>query len=43
MNPHKIIEQRPRDWLTSAIVVWVECVVFVAIGYFGRPILEGWL
>jgi len=43
MNPHIIIEKRPRDWLVSAAVVWVECVVFVAIGYFGRPVIQAWI
>ena len=40
MNPHRIIEVRPRDWITCTLVVFGECCVFVAIGYFARPILE---
>ena len=43
MNPHIIVEQRPRDWLTCAIVVWVECVVMFLLGYFGRPVIESWI
>ena len=40
MNPHIIIEQRPRDWLVSAAVVWVECLVYMAMGYFARPVID---
>lgn len=43
MNKHIVIEQRPRDWLTSALVVWVECSVMFALGYFARPVIERWL
>jgi len=43
MNPVTVTEKRPRDWLTCAIVVWVECVVFVAIGYFARPTIDAWI
>jgi hypothetical protein len=43
IHPARFTEKRPRDWLVSTAVVWVECVVFVAIGYFGRPVIQTWI
>ena len=43
MNPVTVTEKRPRDWLTCAIVVWMECVVMFALGYFARPVIQAWI
>lgn len=43
MNKHIIIEKRKSDWITAALVVWVECSVMFALGYFARPVIERWL
>jgi len=43
MNPHIIIERKPSDWITTTIVVVIECIGFMAIGYFGRPVIQSWI
>ena len=43
MNKHIIIEKRPSDWITAALVVWFECGVMFALGYFARPVIDAWL
>jgi len=43
MNDHIIIEQRPQDWLTTALVVMLECAVMFLLGYFSRPVIQSWI
>jgi len=43
MNPHIIIERRPRDWVATTAVVIVECAVMFLLGYFGRPVIQTWI
>jgi len=43
MNKHIIIEKRKSDWITAALVVWFECGVMFALGYFARPVIESWI
>jgi hypothetical protein len=43
MNRYVIIEKRPRDWLVSAAVVWVECAVMFLLGYLSRPVIQTWI
>ena len=43
MNKHIIIEKRKSDWITAALVVWFECGVMFALGYFARPVIESWV
>jgi len=43
MNKHIIIEKRPSDWITAALVVWFECGVMFALGYFARPVIDAWI
>jgi len=43
MNKHIVVEKRPSDWITAALVVWFECGVMFALGYFARPVIESWI
>ncbi len=43
MNPHIIIERRPRDWATTTVVVIGECAVMFLLGYLSRPVIQAWI
>ena len=43
MNKHIIIEKRPSDWITAALVVWFECGMMFTLGYFARPVIDAWI
>jgi len=43
MNPHIIIERRPRDWITTTAVVIGECAVMFLLGYLSRPVIQTWI
>ncbi len=40
MNPVKAVEKKPRDWIISTAVVFAECLVMFALGYFARPEIQ---
>lgn len=40
MNAHHIIEERPHAWKWALVQAAVYAAVFLAMGYFGRPIIE---
>jgi len=41
--PAHFTEKRPRDWLVSALVVVLECVVMFLLGYLSRPVIQSWI
>ena len=43
MNKHIVVEKRPNDWITAALVVWFECGVMFTLGYFARPVIDAWI
>lgn len=43
MNKHIVVEKRPSDWITAALVVWFECGMMFTLGYFARPVIDAWI
>lgn len=43
MNAHRIVEERPHAWKWALVEAVLYALIFLAMGYFARPVIEGML